>query len=451
MNMSERKLVVIGGDAAGMSAASKVRREHPEREIVVFERGRHTSYAACGMPYYIAGQIDSAAKLVARAPKVFREKQGIDVRTRHEVVAIDTANRRVRVRDLDAIREFEESWDDLLIATGAAPIVPDLPNIRAPGVFSLSTLQSGIDVFEDMERHAPQRAVIVGGGYVGIEMAEALLDRNLEVTLIDRAQQVMNTMDPDMTEGIAQAMREAGVAVFLGEALQTIETGPDGRVRQITTDQRRLDADLVILGLGIRPASELAKAAGIELGAAGAIRIDKRMQTSVPDVWAAGDCAESFHIVKQEPTFIALGTVANKHGLVAGINLSGGEMEFPGVLGTAITRFQDLEIARTGLSETEAKDMGIAYRAKTIEALTRSHYFPGAAKIKVKLVVEDASGRLLGGQIVGGAGAGKRIDTLATAITAGMTAEQVAYLDLAYAPPFSPVWDPVQTAARTLS
>ena len=449
--MTDRKLVVIGGDAAGMSAASKVRREHPEREIVVFERGRHTSYAACGMPYYIAGQIDSAEKLVARAPKVFREKQRIDVRTRHEVVAIDTTNRRVGVRDLDAIREFEESWDDLLIATGAAPIVPDLPNIRAPGVFSLSTLQSGIDVFEDIERHAPRRAVIVGGGYIGIEMAEALLDRDLEVTLIDMAPQLMNTMDPDMADGIAKAMRDAGVELFLEEALKTIETGPDGRVRQLTTDQRRLDADLVILGIGIRPASELAKPAGIELGAAGAIRVDRQMRASVPNVWAAGDCAESFHIVKEEPTFIALGTVANKHGLVAGINLSGGDVEFPGVLGTAITRFQDLEIARTGLSEKEAKDVGIAYRAKTIEALTRSHYFPGAAKIKVKLVVEEGTGRVLGGQIVGRAGAAKRIDTIAAAITARMTAEQVAYLDLAYAPPFSPVWDPVQTAARTLS
>jgi len=451
MNMNHRKLVVIGGDAAGMSAASKVRREHPDREIVVFERGRHTSYAACGMPYYIAGQIDSAEKLVARAPEVFREKQRIDVRTQHEVVEIDTAGRRVRVRDLGAEREFEENWDDLLIATGATPIMPDLPNVRAPGVFSLSTLQSGIDVFEDMKRHAPRRALIVGGGYIGIEMAEALLDQNLEVTLIDMAPQVMNTMDPDMADGIAQTMREAGVEIFLGEALKTIETGPDGRVRQVTTDQRRLDADLVILGLGIRPASELAKAAGIELGAAGAIRVDKHMRTSVPHVWAAGDCAESFHIVKEEPVFIALGTVANKHGLIAGINLSGGDAEFPGVLGTAITRFQDLEIARTGLSEKEAQDMGIAWRAKTIEALTRSHYFPGAGKIKVKLVVEDDTGRLLGGQIVGRVGAAKRIDTIAAAITTRMTAEQLAYLDLAYAPPFSPVWDPVQTAARTLS
>ncbi len=449
--MKDRKLVVIGGDAAGMSAASKVRREHPDREIVVFERGRHTSYAACGMPYYIAGQIESAEKLVARAPQVFRDKQQIDVRTRHEVVEIDTTGQRVRVRDLDSEREFEESWDELLIATGAAPIVPDLPGVDAPGVFSLSTLQSGIDVFEDMERNPPRRAVIVGGGYIGIEMAEALLDRNLEVTLIDMAPQGMSTMDSDMTESITETMREAGVEVLLGEALKGIETGSEGRVRQVVTDQRRIDADLVILGIGIRPRSELAEAAGIGLGAANAIRVDSRMQTAVPHVWAAGDCAESFHIVKEEPVFIALGTVANKHGLVAGINLSGGTMQFPGVLGTAITRFQDLEIARTGLSEKEARDVGIASRAKAIEAMTRSHYFPGAGKIKVKLVVEDDTGRLLGGQIVGRAGAAKRIDTIAAAITAGMTAEQVTYLDLSYAPPFSPVWDPVQIAARTLS
>jgi NADPH-dependent 2,4-dienoyl-CoA reductase/sulfur reductase-like enzyme len=448
--MNDRRLVVIGGDAAGMSAASKVRREHPQREIVVFERGRHTSYAACGMPYYIAGQIESASKLVARAPEVFRQKQHIDVRTRHEVLEIDPAGQRVRVRDLESGREFTEAWDDLLIATGAAPILPDLPNVRAPGVFTLSTLQSGIDVFEDMARHAPRRAVIVGGGYIGIEMAEALLDRNLQVSLIDSASQVMGTMDPDMTEGIVQTMREAGIDVFLEEALHGIETGSDGRVRQITTGQRRLDADLVILGLGIRPSSELARAAGIELGAADAIRVDRRMRTSTPHIWAAGDCAESFHIVKEAPAFVALGTVANKHGLVAGTNLSGGEAEFPGVLGTAITRFRDLEIARTGLSEREARTMGIASRAQAIDALTRSHYFPGTDKVRVKLVVEEETGRLLGGQIVGGAGAAKRIDTIATAITARMTAQQLAYLDLAYAPPFSPVWDPVQTAARTL-
>lgn len=449
--MSNRKLVVIGGDAAGMSAASKVRREHPEREIVVFERGAHTSYAACGMPYFIAGQVQSSERLIARKPEVFRDRQNIDVRTRHEVLEIDTERRYVSVRDLERDVIFEESWDDLLIATGASPVVPDLPNVDAEGIFSLSTLQSGIDVFEYVQAHRPAKAVIIGGGYIGIEMAEALLDRGMQVALIDMAPEVMVTMDPDIAASISGAMRDAGIGVFLDEKLERFETAPDGKLRAVVTNRRTLEADLVILGIGIRPNASLAEAAGIALGDSGAIRVNQRLETSAPNVWAAGDCAESFHRIKEKPVFIALGTVANKHGLVAGINISGTPMEFPGVLGTAITRFRDLEIARTGLSEKEAEAIGIPFRARTIEALTRSHYFPGAAKLKVKLLVEDQTGRLLGGQIVGGSGAGKRIDTLAAALTAGMTAEQLAYLDLAYAPPFSPVWDPVQTAARTLA
>ena len=448
--MNTGKLVVIGGDAAGMSAASKVRREHPDREIVVFERGRHTSYAACGMPYFIAGQVESSDRLIARRPEVFREKQNIDVRTLHEVLAIDTEQRRVRVRDLEQDRTFWEDWDHLLIATGASPIVPDLPNIDAEGIFSLSTLQSGIEVFDYVETRSPGRAVVVGGGYIGIEMAEALLERGLEVALIDMAPEVMVSMDADVAESISQAMRDAGVRVFLREKLERFETDSQGTLRAVVTDRQTLEADLVILGIGVRPNAELAEAAGLELGANGAIKVNKRLETSVPRVWAAGDCAESFHLVKDRPVFIALGTVANKHGLVAGINISGGTMEFPGVLGTAITRFQDLEISRTGLSEREAEEIGIPFRARTIDALTRAHYFPGAAKIKVKLLAEEATGRLLGAQIVGGKGAGKRIDTIAAAITAGLTAEDLVYMDLSYAPPFSPVWDPVQTAARTL-
>jgi NADPH-dependent 2,4-dienoyl-CoA reductase/sulfur reductase-like enzyme len=448
--MNTGKLVVIGGDAAGMSAASKVRREHPDREIVVFERGRHTSYAACGMPYFIAGQVESSDRLIARRPEVFREKQNIDVRTLHEVLEIDTEQRRVRVRDLEQETTFWEDWDHLLIATGASPIVPDLPNIDAEGIFSLSTLQSGIDVFEYVETRNPGRAVVVGGGYIGIEMAEALLERGLEVALIDMAPEVMVSMDADVAEAISQAMRDAGVSVFLREKLERFEADSKGTLRAVVTDRQTLEADLVILGIGVRPNAELAEAAGIELGANGAIKVNKRLETSVPRVWAAGDCAESFHLVKERQVFIALGTVANKHGLVAGINISGGTMEFPGVLGTAITRFQDLEISRTGLSEREAEEIGIPFRAKTVDALTRSHYFPGTAKVKVKLLAEEATGRLLGGQIVGGKGAGKRIDTIAAAITARLTAEQLVYMDLSYAPPFSPVWDPVQTAARTL-
>ena len=444
------KLVVIGGDAAGMSAASKVRRTQKEREIVVFERGRHTSYAACGMPYYIAGQVPDADRLIARKPEVFRKNQNIDVRIRHEVVRIDVEGRSVLVRDLEKDVEIQESWDELLIATGASPIRPDLPGMDAEGVFSLSILQTGIDAYEFIEKNKPKKAVVVGGGYIGIEMAEALLARGMEVSLIDMAPQVMPTMDGDMAEGIAGYMKEEGVDVFLEEKLSRLEKDDSGRVTAVVTDQRTLPADLVITGIGVQPNSGLAKEAGLELGVRGAIRVDKRMQTSIPGIWAAGDCAESYHLIAGEPTFIALGTVANKHGVVAGTNISGGDAEFPGVLGTAITKFNDMEIARTGLSENEARSLGRKYKTATIEARTRSGYYPGSASITVKLVADEASGRLLGGQIVGMQGAGKRIDTIATALTAGMTARNIMDLDLSYAPPFSPVWDPVQIAARKL-
>ncbi len=448
--MEKGKLVVIGGDAAGMSAASKVRRMKPEREIVVFEMGKFTSYAACGMPYYIAGMVESHEDLIAREPEVFREKQNIDVRTSHEVVRIDTGKKRVQAKDLESGKLFWESWDALLIATGAMPLFPDLPGIHAKGVFALSGLQSGIDVFQFLEKENPRRAVIAGGGYIGIEMAEALLERGLEVSLVDMAPQLMTTLDPDMAALVVDYMREQGIKVYLEERLEKIETDNEGKVSRVVTAGQKIEAGMVILGLGIRPNSDLAKEAGIELGANNAIRVNKKMQTSAEGVWAAGDCATSFHLLKKAETHIALGTVANKHGLVAGTNIGGGQAEFPGVLGTAITRFRELEIARTGLSEKELKESDIKYKAETIDSATRSGYFPGTGKMTVKLLAEKESGRLLGGQIVGFAGAAKRIDTLVAAITSGMTAQQLMDLDLAYAPPFSPVWDPVQTAARKL-
>ncbi|PKD44612.1 CoA-disulfide reductase [Rhodohalobacter barkolensis] len=447
--MVKDKLVVIGGDAAGMSAASKVRRAQPDREIVVFERGNHTSYAACGMPYFIAGQIETSDQLIARKPEVFREKQNIDVRIRHEVIEIDTEKKRVRVKNLGDHSKFWESYDELLIATGASPIRPDFEGIDSDGIFALSTLQSGINVFDYIEKNSPKRATIIGGGYIGIEMAEALLDLNMDVTLFDMAPQVMTTMDKDMTEIISEYMIEKGVHVYLNEKLEKFDS-KDGRVDAVQTDQRKIEADLVILGMGVKPNSEIAKNAGIKTGVKGAIHVDKKLRTSVEGIWAAGDCAESFHLVKQEQTWIALGTIANKHGLFAGINLSGGDIEFPGVCGTAITKFQDLEISRTGLNEQEANEMGIQYESSMIESRTRSGYYPGSDKISVKLIAEKVSGKLLGGQIVGFSGSAKRIDTIATAITAGMSAQDLVDLDLSYAPPFSPVWDPVQTAARTL-
>ncbi|WP_069133483.1 FAD-dependent oxidoreductase [Rhodohalobacter halophilus] len=447
--MKKGKLIVIGGDAAGMSAASKVRRTDADREIVVFERGHHTSYSACGMPYYIAGQIESSDNLITRKPEEFRKKQNIDVRIRHEVLKIDRENKRVQVHHLENGEKFWESYDTLLIATGASPIRPDIEGIHSKGIFGLSTLQTGIEVFDFIEPNKPEHAVIVGGGYIGIEMAEALLERKMNVTLIDMAPQVMTTLDRDMAGLISEYMKEQGVDVLPEESLVSFEES-EGSVTSVVTDKRKLNADLVILGMGVKPNSELAKEAGLELGVRNAIRVDKKLQSSDPAIYAAGDCAESFHIVRQDPTWIALGTVANKHGVAAGINLSGGEIEFPGVCGTAITKFKDLEIARTGLSEKECLEEGLEYESATIESRTRSGYYPGSSKITVKLIVEMKKRAIIGGQIVGFEGSGKRIDTIATAITAGMTAQNVVDLDLSYAPPFSPVWDPVQICARRL-
>jgi NADPH-dependent 2,4-dienoyl-CoA reductase/sulfur reductase-like enzyme len=448
--MSQRKLVVIGGDAAGMSAASKVRREQPDRKIVVFERGKFTSYAACGMPYYIAGQVKSYESLIARTPEEFREKQNIDVYTHHEVIQIVPDEKKVRTKNLQNDKEFWESYDDLLIATGASPVKPELEGMDAEGVLSLSVLQSGIDVFKEIENSDPKKAVIVGGGYIGIEMAEALLDRGLHVTMIDMAPQVMPTMDSEMAKLISDYMIDQGVHLFLGEKLDHIEKRADGRVRAVVTDRQEIETDLVILGMGVKPNSGLARDAGIELGEKDAIRVNKKLETSVPDIWAAGDCAESYHLITGKKVFIALGTVASKHGVVAGINLSGGDTEFPGAVGTAITKMNDLEISRTGLSEKEADALQFDYKIAKIESRTRSGYYPGSDKITVKLIAEKESGVVIGGQIVGMKGSAKRIDTIATAITAKMTAQNIVDLDLSYAPPFSPVWDPVQVAARQL-
>lgn len=448
--MTKDKLVVIGGDASGMSAASKVRREQPERQIRVFERSPHTSYSACGMPYYIAGLIDSPEKLVARSPEKFREKYRIDVSTRHEVLEINHENRRIRVLDLEQQREFWEDYDQLLIATGAESIFPPLTGHDATGIFTLSTLETGIRLFSFMDRELPRSAVVVGGGYIGLEMAEALVRQGLKVSLVEKGEQVMGTLDPEMGKLVSDALREIGVQLYTGESLIGYET-KNGLVSAVVTDNRTIPANLVVVGLGTRPNSSLARAAGLELGVKGAIRVNPQQQSSIPDIWAAGDCAESFHLISRKYTHIALGTIANKQGTVAGTNLSGGYATFPGVVGTAVSKICKFEVARTGLTEREIQEAGLKYRTATTRTKTRAGYYPGAGWIMVKLLAEEKSGRLLGGQIVGLEGAAKRIDVLATALTAGMTVQQIVDLDLSYAPPFSPVWDPVQTTARQLS
>lgn len=442
--MSER-LVVVGGDAAGMSAASNARRRRPDLEIVALERGRYTSYAACGIPYTVSGTIGSLDDLVARSPQEFRDRQRIDVRTGHEVLAVDPKDRSVTVRDLERGREYSLGYDELLIATGGSPLRPDVPGVDLPFVHGVQTLEDGKRLVEASAEGHVESVVVVGAGYIGLEMAEAFVLWGAEVTVVDRSSEVMEALDPELGAKVREAMVRRGIDVMLDTGVVGFEEG-----RVLLDGGASLPADLVVLGTGLAPASRLAVDAGIPTGHKGAIRVDHRQRTEVEGVWAAGDCADTFHRVLKRRVSLALGTVANRTGRVAGINIGGGYASFPGALGTAITRLCALEISLTGLTETRARAEGFEVDATTIEASTRADYYPDNSTMTVKLVAEVGTGRVLGGQILGGAGSAKRIDTIATAITASMTVEDLVHLDLAYAPPFSPVWDPIATAARTL-
>jgi NADPH-dependent 2,4-dienoyl-CoA reductase/sulfur reductase-like enzyme len=443
-----QRLVVVGGDAAGMSAATAARRRLSREalEIVAVERGQHTSYSACGIPYWIGGEVGGPEQLVARTPQEFRDKHDIDVRLRSEVVALEPARCAVTVRGPDG--EYSLAYDHLMLGLGAVPSVPDLPGVDASGVYGVQTLGDGEAVRAALAS-SPARAVVVGGGYIGLELAEALVRRGLAVTLVEGAAELMSTVDPDMGAQVRAAMAGMGIDVHVGEPMRGIETDSAGHARAVVTDAGSYDADIVVLGLGVRPNTALAADAGISLGARNAVSVDRRMRTrSHENIWAGGDCAESFHRVLNAPVHIPLGTHANRHGRIAGTNLAGGYAHFAGVIGTALTRICEFEIARTGLSSAEADRAGFSYLAVTTDSTTRAGYLPDAGKITVKLLAERDTARLIGAQIVGHEGAAKRIDVLATAIWTGLTVTELADIDLSYAPPFGPVWDPVSIAAR---
>ncbi|WP_242677178.1 FAD-dependent oxidoreductase [Streptomonospora litoralis] len=446
------RLVVIGGDAAGMSAASQARRQRgtEDLEILALERGPHTSYSACGIPYLVGRTVSSSDDLVSRDPATFRDEFGIDVRTGTDVEAIDLARRTVTARGSDG-EAREEPFDQLMIATGAVPVRPDLPGMDAPGVFGVQTLSDGIAVREFVDNEKPETAVVVGGGYIGLEMAEAFVQRGMRVHLVEAADEPMGTLDRDMGRIVRDAVAGMGVEVHMREPVTGIETAPGGRVRAVATESTRYAADIVVLGMGVRPNSDLARAAGIEVGPTGGIAVDARMRTSAEGVWAAGDCVQSLHRVSTAPVAIALGTHANKQGRVAGTNIGGGYARFGGVLGTAISKVCGLEVARTGLNETEAERAGFEFETEVLKSTTRAGYYPGATEMTTKILAERRSRRLLGAQIVGWENAAKRIDVLATALWNSMSVEDIAAMDLGYAPPFSPVWDPVLITARKLA
>lgn len=441
------RLVVVGGVAAGLSAASRARRLRPDIEVIVLEQGHDVSYGACSLPYYIAGVVSSRNDLFVYGADFFRNERRMDLRLGAEATAISPSARTVTCRYEDGASESIK-YDALVLATGARPIVPPLPGSSIPGVFKLRSLSDGDSIKAFVEEEGPRSAVVLGAGYIGLEMAEALLVRGLDVTVIEKLPGVLSTYDPDMSEIVERELHSKGVRVLTGTSVEAFEPGDDSlSVAYVRALGQRVPTEMVVLAAGVRPRSELAAEAGLELGAAGAVRVDARQVTSEPSILAAGDCSEATHVVTGKKVWIPLGTTANRQGRIAGENAVGGSVRFPGVAGTNVTKVFDLEVAQTGLTETQASADGLSEDAVSITASSRSHAYPGGSPIRVKVVFEKRSGRLLGAQMIGEEGVSKRIDTVAAGLSAGMSVGDLASVDMGYAPPFSPVWDPVLVAA----
>ncbi len=445
--MTER-LVVVGGDAAGMSAASQARRRcsADDLEIVAYERSSWVSYSACGEPYHVAGLVDPLEALVARTPEEFAA-QDIRVHTRHEVTAVNTTSRTVTVRRFDDGHLFDDHYDQLMIATGARAVRPQITGYDLQGVHELRTLDDAARLRRIADR-GPSTVVIIGGGYIGLETAEAFHLQGWDVTVVSAHPGVLERMlDPDLSATVVDAMRQRGIRVITDTRVDCI-VGLDMVEAVDLGSGERTPTTTVVLGIGSRPEVDLAEAAGIPLGPTGAIAVDSTQRTSVDGVWSAGDCAEVRHRLTGKPANIHLGTVANKTGRVAGINLGGGSATFPGALGTAITRICDIEVGTVGLRMSDALAEGFDAVEGTAHGTTTAGYMPEASPMSIRAVAERGSGRLLGAQIVGGPGAGKRVDVFATAIWNSMTAVDLEWTDLSYAPPFSGTWDLVAIAAR---
>ena len=443
------RVLVVGGVAAGMSAASQIRRRRPETRVTVLERGDHISYGACGLPYNIEDPERDIEDLVVLTAEHARKKRGIDLKLGHEAKEIDLDHGTVSVVDLESGAETDEPFDALVIATGARAIRLPLDGFDLPGVEVLRNLADG-EAIKNALKEGPKGAVIVGAGYIGMEMAHVLTERGLSVTVIEKLPQLLPGWHEETVAVVAETLSSHGVEFHTGTTVTAAEAGPDGRVAAVITEDGRFDADLVLVAAGIRPNVELAGTAGLRIGDTGAIWVNQQQQTSHEAVWSAGDCAEAYHRVLRRNAWIPLGTTANKQGRIAGANVLGLGQRFSGIVGTAGFVVFDLEVARSGLSEDQAKMEGFDPVAVTIRQRSRAHAYPGGVPIQVRLVADRETGLLLGGELVGREGAALRSNILATALAGHMTVADLQSLDLVYAPPFAPVWDPVLVAANQL-
>ena len=439
------KVVIVGGVAGGASAAARLRRLDERAEIIVFERSGYVSYANCGLPYFIGGSISEKKELTLKTPESFNERFRIDVRVRHEVRSIDVDRKTVTVCDLENDRIFEESFDKLILSPGASAVVPDIPGTDLEGVFTLRTVEDTFRIKDRTLQKGLKSAVVIGGGFIGLEMAENLKELGLEVTVAERLEQLMTTMDSDMAGFVHGAFRKAGVALKLKAEVTAIEE-EGGRLLVRLRDDVPLAADIVILAVGVRPDSTLAKAAGLELGLKGSIAVDDHMRTSNPDIYAVGDAVQVKHMVSGRDAVISLAGPANKQGRIAADNICGIPSVYAGSLGSSVIKIFDMTAASTGLTERAAREAGFDCESVILFPASHASYYPGSSNLAMKMVFEKGSYKILGAQIAGYEGADKRIDVIATAIKAGLKAYELKDLDLAYAPPYSSAKDPVNMA-----
>jgi len=441
------KFIIIGGDAAGMSAASRAKRNNPNMEITVLEKTHDVSYSACGMPYNISDTEREIEDLVVRQASAFRKKQKINLLTGHLVQKIDSKNKKVS-GTTDQNKTFEFSYDKLLIATGGSPIIHDLPGIDLSGVMALKNLDHGRKIKKYIKENKVKKTVIIGIGYIGLEMCEALRAQSIEVSMVKPGPVFLPWMDQELSGVVKKEIESHNIKIYAGYPIEKIES--HNNCLNIICPGLKLEADMVITAIGVKPNSELAVNAGIKTGINCSIAVDKYLMTSDNNIYAAGDCADAYHVVTGKKIWIPLALRANRAGWAVADNVSGKNMELPGIVGTAVFKVFDLEIARTGLTEKEAKGYGFAPVSVTIKTQSRAHAHPGSSTLLVHMVGDKNTGRLLGAQMVGKEGVAHRINAVAVALHSQMTVGQFSQTDLAYAPPFGPVWDPLLTAANQL-
>lgn len=439
------KVVIIGGVAGGATAAARIRRLDEKAQILVFEKSGYVSYANCGLPYYIGGVIEDPDALTLQTPESFWKRFQIEMRVRHEVTAINPEKQTVKVKNLNTGETFEESYDKLLIATGAKPVWPDLPGIGSEKLFTLRTVEDTFRIREFVEKNQPKSVVLAGGGYIGLELAENFREMGMDVTIVQRPKQLMNPLDSDMAAFVHGKMRSRGVKLMLGHGVTGFEENQTG-IRILLKDGETLEADMAILAIGVTPDSHLAREAGLELGLKGSIVVNDRMETSAPNIYAAGDAVEVKHYITGEKVLISLAGPANRQGRIAADNICGGDSRYPGSQGSSVLKVFDMTVAATGINERTAKSLGIDYDKVYLSPANHAGYYPGGKLMTMKVIFEKKTWKLLGAQIVGYEGVDKRIDVLATAMYAGITALQLKELDLAYAPPYSSAKDPVNMA-----